>query len=86
MSIHMIEKQPLAHSNRQKRKKKTSVPRHDFDFASSNAKFDKQELRHLLEEKDAQAVVPQFYDKSKSFFDDISCEAKEQADHKGGTK
>ncbi|KAI7886414.1 hypothetical protein K492DRAFT_203219 [Lichtheimia hyalospora FSU 10163] len=76
------DKQPVR-SNRQKQNKKRSVPCHDFDFASSNAKFDKQELRHLLEEEDTQMVVPQFYDKNKSFFDDISCDAKEQADHKG---
>ncbi|CDH59253.1 predicted protein [Lichtheimia corymbifera JMRC:FSU:9682] len=78
------EKQPSrSSSSRTRRKKKTPVPCHDFDFASSNAKFDKQELRHPLEEEDTQRVVPQFYDKSKSFFDDISCEAKEQADRKG---
>lgn len=54
------------------------VPRVDFDIQSSNAKFDKESL---LEENpellsDVQSTV--YYDRSISFFDNISCEAKDE--------
>lgn len=56
------------------------VPRSDFDFASSNAKFDKSEIiAGDQAEKDGIIIhePDQFYNKEKSFFDDISCESKE---------
>lgn len=54
------------------------VPKVDFDIQSSNAKFDKESL---LEENpemvsDVQSTV--YYDRSVSFFDNISCEAKDE--------
>jgi protein LSM14 len=72
------------------------VPKSDFDFESSNAKFDKdhilQEVSHPHDDENAEAdngedeeevVIPppdDFYNRSKSFFDNISCEAKERSD------
>ncbi|KAI8375362.1 Scd6-like Sm domain-containing protein [Choanephora cucurbitarum] len=63
------------------------IPKSDFDFASANAKFNKNS--DLLNENDTnvQASIgsDHFYDKKKSFFDDISCESKEhQNGHRGG--
>jgi hypothetical protein len=43
----------------------------DFDFASSNAKFNKAN-----EETSVDLTGDAFYDKEKSFFDNISCDAK----------
>ncbi|SAM03380.1 hypothetical protein [Absidia glauca] len=43
----------------------------DFDFASSNAKFNKAN-----EETSVGLTGDAFYDKEKSFFDNISCDAK----------
>ncbi|XP_074644209.1 protein LSM14 homolog B-like isoform X2 [Tubulanus polymorphus] len=77
----------------------------DFDFESSNAQFDKEQLDKELKEKcnitsTAEKVVngdeattatttagsgdecendENYYDKSRSFFDNISCEASERA-------
>ncbi|KAJ2959101.1 hypothetical protein NQZ79_g5345 [Umbelopsis isabellina] len=72
------------------------VPKSDFDFEGSNAKFDKdhilKEVTHPHDEQNVEAdngeeeeevVIPppdDFYDRSKSFFDNISCEAKERQD------
>lgn len=71
---------------------KVEVPATDFDFESSNAKFNKQDLvkeaiagSPLTEnppsaspsEPDTQAPG---YNKTKSFFDDISSESKERAE------
>ncbi|RCH86698.1 hypothetical protein CU098_006863 [Rhizopus stolonifer] len=59
------------------------IPKFDFDFASANAKFDKRGLKEsssLDTESDATQIIQDtdlFYDKKKSFFDDISCESKE---------
>ena len=107
------------------------VPLQDFDFASSNAKFDKEQILRSLytnnsnnhhnnignnknnrnkgnkekedqtnkknnkkkaqqesqqrQQQQVQIVIPEpdsYYDKSKSFFDDISCDAKERAELK----
>lgn len=66
-----------------------AVPTSDFDFETSNAKFHKDELakevgkteEHAEEEEEEEIIIPQaeeFYDRSKSFFDNISCETKER--------
>ncbi|KAG0053550.1 hypothetical protein BGZ83_000903 [Gryganskiella cystojenkinii] len=66
-----------------------AVPSSDFDFETSNAKFHKDELakevgkteEHAEEEEEEEIIIPQaeeFYDRSKSFFDNISCETKER--------
>ncbi|KAG0173234.1 hypothetical protein DFQ28_011640 [Apophysomyces sp. BC1034] len=58
-----------------------AVPLQDFDFVSSNAKFNKEDATTTKD--DETVTVPQadiFYDRTKSFFDDISCEAKERSD------
>ncbi|KAJ1670423.1 hypothetical protein EV182_008222, partial [Spiromyces aspiralis] len=78
-----------------------NVPDSDFDFESSNSKFNKDELIKefasmgistdevkvgTVEIKESMVVIPKaetYYDKSKSFFDDISCEAKERAQGQG---
>ncbi|KAI8340613.1 Scd6-like Sm domain-containing protein [Chlamydoabsidia padenii] len=46
----------------------------EFDFASSNAKFNKESEQVEVDS------VNIFYDKDKSFFDNISCDAKERTD------
>ncbi|CEP17787.1 hypothetical protein [Parasitella parasitica] len=59
------------------------IPKSDFDFESSNAKFDKNSMNSIEDmvgSNDENVVIPEpdhFYDKKKSFFDDISCESKE---------
>ncbi|KAF8952745.1 hypothetical protein CPC16_000247 [Podila verticillata] len=65
-----------------------AIPASDFDFETSNAKFHKDELAKEVgktddheEEEEEEVVIPQaeeFYDRSKSFFDNISCETKER--------
>lgn len=61
------------------------IPKSDFDFESSNAKFDKNgvsaidDIGQQANEEEA-IIIPEadhFYDKKKSFFDDISCESNE---------
>ncbi|KAL9557452.1 hypothetical protein MBANPS3_001392 [Mucor bainieri] len=60
------------------------IPKSDFDFESSNAKFDKNGMNTIddigqANEEEA-IIIPEadhFYDRKKSFFDDISCESKE---------
>ena len=76
--------------------RKVEVPKDDFDFESSNAKFSKQDLvkeviagdiipdvapTGPLEEEPQETQVPQSsYNKKSSFFDDLSSEAKDRAD------
>lgn len=101
---------PLGHSTtganrggraRGPRPAKVEVPDSDFDFESSNAKFNKQEIvkeaiagSPLGEEPavesaapeavaDVSGVAQQAYNKSKSFFDNISSEAKDRAENNG---
>ncbi|KAK3941738.1 Scd6-like Sm domain-containing protein [Diplogelasinospora grovesii] len=84
---------------------KVEVPDSDFDFASSNAKFNKQDVvkeaiagSPLSETPNgttgstaAEAIaadlapdsVPVAYNKSRSFFDNISSEAKDRAENNG---
>ncbi|KAI9323818.1 FDF domain-containing protein [Dichotomocladium elegans] len=77
--------------------KKSAMTLPEFDFASANAKFNKEQvLRNLLtngksseqtirNKKDELVLIPEaetYYDKKKSFFDDISCDAKERAEAK----
>ncbi|KAL3859932.1 hypothetical protein ACJMK2_010112 [Sinanodonta woodiana] len=65
----------------------------EFDFESANAQFDKEELERELrrkltidetkvngdnEENGLDEEEPVFYDKTKSFFDNISCETTER--------
>ena len=86
---------------------KVEVPATDFDFASSNAKFNKEEIvKEAIatgsplgetapngEEAAPEAVLettpgsgaPPAYNKSRSFFDNISSEAKDRAES-GGQK
>ncbi|KAI1820918.1 Scd6-like Sm domain-containing protein [Xylaria intraflava] len=74
---------------------KVEVPDSDFDFQTANAKFNKQELAkaatsgppvgdapngHASETPDPQDGA---YNKSKSFFDNISSEARERAENGG---
>jgi len=75
---------------------KVEVPATDFDFESSNAKFNKQDLvkeaiagSPLGENPpSASPIEPDVpvagYNKSKSFFDDISSESKDRAEGGGG--
>jgi protein LSM14 len=74
---------------------KVEVPATDFDFESSNAKFNKQDLvkeavagSPLGENPPSTTpsepdVLAPGYNKTKSFFDDISSESKERADGAG---
>lgn len=63
------------------------VPPQDFDFASANAKFNKstKPADNEVETKEPEEVfIPEappgtYYDKKKSFFDDISSEVKERS-------
>jgi len=73
---------------------KVEVPVADFDFESSNAKFSKEDLvkeaiagSPLGENPVASPTepdVPVTYNKSTSFFDNISSESKDRADASGG--
>ncbi|KAK3387526.1 Scd6-like Sm domain-containing protein [Podospora didyma] len=80
---------------------KVEVPDSDFDFASANAKFNKQEVvkeaiagSPLVETAngelptpeavvDAPESVPPAYNKTRSFFDNISSEAKDRQENAG---
>jgi protein LSM14 len=79
---------------------KVEVPDSDFDFASSNAKFNKEDVvkeaiagSPLGETPNSSATeapaptenAPVAYNKTKSFFDDISSESKDRAEN-GGRK
>ncbi|KAH8556776.1 Scd6-like Sm domain-containing protein [Umbelopsis sp. PMI_123] len=78
------------------------IPNSDFDFETSNAKFNKdsiiKEVTHPHEEDvtadqsathdEEEVIIPpadDYYNKTKSFFDNISCEAKERSEQ-GNTK
>ncbi|KAI9490727.1 Scd6-like Sm domain-containing protein [Zychaea mexicana] len=86
-------------NNNNAAKQPIEIPKSDFDFESSNAKFKKEELakavtKKTVEEEEQQSVEDQqedeevvippsdesFYDKDKSFFDNISCESKERSE------
>lgn len=75
---------------------KVDVPDSDFDFASSNAKFNKQAIAGspLADTPNGGSVTPEVvpdvaaagapaYNKSKSFFDNISSEAKDRLENNG---
>lgn len=80
---------------------KVDVPDSDFDFQAGNAKFNKQDLvkeaiagSPLAEASNGpptelaqpdEAIPPIAYNKTRSFFDNISSEAKDRADN-GGQK
>ncbi|KAJ3070382.1 hypothetical protein HDU98_006606 [Podochytrium sp. JEL0797] len=71
-----------------------AVPSSDFDFESANAKFNKSEVHTIRPEFEVDeadevsrpalptTVAPDdtFYDKKSSFFDNISCEARDRAE------
>ncbi|CEP07481.1 hypothetical protein [Parasitella parasitica] len=69
-----------------KNKTEFTIPNSEFDFEASNAKFDKSEVvkkngEESKDEKAEEIEIPQsdeFYDKTSSFFDNISCESKER--------
>ena len=69
-----------------KNKAEFSIPNSEFDFEASNAKFDKSEVvkkdgEEVNDEEAEEIEIPQpdeFYDKTSSFFDNISCESKER--------
>lgn len=78
---------------------KVEVPDADFDFAQSNAKFNKEDVvkEAIAGSPSAEApavpvtegsepqdgTTPVAYNKSRSFFDNISSEAKERAENNG---
>ncbi|KAI2622837.1 Scd6-like Sm domain-containing protein [Xylaria nigripes] len=74
---------------------KVEVPDSDFDFQTANAKFNKQELAKAAvgdapvgdatNGHTSETPIPQdgAYNKSKSFFDNISSEAKDRAENGG---
>ncbi|KAJ3115764.1 hypothetical protein HK100_001254, partial [Physocladia obscura] len=67
-----------------------SVPNADFDFESMNAKFNKSEVVTIRSDETADSPDAElrlatvsddkFYDKQSSFFDNISCEARDRAE------
>ncbi|KAI8642683.1 Scd6-like Sm domain-containing protein [Parasitella parasitica] len=68
-----------------KNKAEFTIPNSEFDFEASNAKFDKSEVvkknGEANDEESEEVEIPQsdeFYDKTSSFFDNISCESKER--------
>lgn len=80
---------------------KIDVPDSDFDFQTSNAKFNKQDLvKEAIaggspigevpngadaEVEEPEESIPVAYNKTKSFFDNISSESKDRAEN-GGQK
>ncbi|KAI9280512.1 Scd6-like Sm domain-containing protein [Sporodiniella umbellata] len=66
------------------RHKDFNIPSSEFDFAASNAKFDKHEMGETVDEEEvASASSPDgFYNKTSSFFDNISCESKERSEQR----
>ncbi|CAO3576654.1 unnamed protein product [Absidia cylindrospora] len=62
--------------SKSKRTHAANIPtlQQEFDFASSNAKFNKDTSQT------SNLSVDTFYDKKKSFFDNISCDAKEKTE------
>ncbi|KAI8973891.1 Scd6-like Sm domain-containing protein [Pilobolus umbonatus] len=74
-----------------KNKNDFSIPNSEFDFEAANAKFDKSEIvkKDIVDTvniaiKEEIEIPPpdEFYDKSSSFFDNISCESKERSEHR----
>ncbi|KAL2891390.1 Protein SCD6 [Ceratocystis lukuohia] len=74
--------------------RKADVPTEDFDFASANAKFKKDDIKPTTEpaaNEEKEVATPNepttpagpVYNKSTSFFDNISSEAKERAANGG---
>ncbi|KAI8854415.1 FDF domain-containing protein [Chytridium lagenaria] len=74
---------------------RTRIPDSDYDFELANAKFNKEENKVEMkpsktedageaepgEVADAEPTSPStFYDKTSSFFDNISCEARDKAE------
>ncbi len=57
----------------QPRPAKVVVPDSEYDFSSANARFSKDAIDETVETQNAPS-----YNKHASFFDDISCQAKEQ--------
>ena len=50
----------------------------EFDFDSMNGKFDKDRFFATIAQKEQQALkISAGYNKTSSFFDEISCEAQE---------
>ncbi|GAA5796778.1 Scd6-like Sm domain-containing protein [Helicostylum pulchrum] len=71
--------------NGNKTKAEFSIPTSEFDFEASNAKFDKSEIvkkdHEEADDTEDEIEIPapdEFYDKTSSFFDNISCESKER--------
>jgi protein LSM14 len=76
------------------RPSKVEVPESDFDFASSNAKFNKEDVAKeaiagspiaepsVNTPEESSDGVPTAYNKTRSFFDDISSESKERRENK----
>lgn len=77
---------------------KVEVPDSDFDFAQSNAKFNKDDIAKeaiaggdtiespgepVHKEPDAETTGSNLYNKSRSFFDNISSESKDRAENNG---
>lgn len=80
---------------------KVEVPDSDFDFAQSNAKFNKEDVVKeaiagppltetangstppAVAEASTSSDVPVAYNKSRSFFDNISSEARERSENQG---
>lgn len=77
---------------------KVEVPDSDFDFAQSNAKFNKDDIakeaiaggdtiestgKPAHKEPDAETTGSNLYNKSRSFFDNISSESKDRAENNG---
>lgn len=68
-----------SHPPRQHNGPRIVVPDSEFDFSSSNAKFSKNNVDSVNVAMEQTAPA---YNKSASFFDDISCQAKEQPGHR----
>ncbi|KAI9340705.1 Scd6-like Sm domain-containing protein [Pilaira anomala] len=71
--------------NNNKTKAEFSIPTSEFDFEAANAKFDKSEIvkkdHEEVDDEEEEIEIPapdEFYDKTSSFFDNISCESKER--------
>jgi protein LSM14 len=108
---HLVQQNRRGRGNRRNynqnyERNRVNVPNIDFDFASSNAKFNKEEIvkevvkkvhnEHKEDETvqldgpsgtpEEDIVIPppqEYYDRSKSFFDNISCETKERLEQHG---
>jgi hypothetical protein len=77
---------PRQNPNPQTRQAKIPIPDTDFDFEGSNAKFNRSEMSGGPNDADYDSDDPareNFYEKSSSFFDNISCEAKDRAENTG---